>query len=91
MSEDSRPEREIKRTEDMTREELVEYVERYQRRSRNSRRGQLASMAGHIASGFAAQPGFEAGQLNAADEWKIAQTSVRIARNILTRIDEVEP
>lgn len=58
--------------------------------AKRSRRGTLASMASQIASGFAAQPGYEVTQLKTGDEYKIAEASVRIARRILQRIDEVE-
>lgn len=58
--------------------------------AKKSRRGTLAAMSAEIAAGFASQPGYDAGQVSLIDEYKIAEVSVRIARKILQRIDEVE-
>jgi hypothetical protein len=58
--------------------------------AKRSRRGTLAAMSAEIAAGFASQPGYCVNQISPGDEFKIAEFSVRIARKILQRIDEVE-
>lgn len=58
--------------------------------AKKSRRGTLAAMSAEIASGFTSQPGYDVNQSSPGDEFKIAEVSVRIARKILQRIDEVE-